>query len=226
MKVVALLLAFLGSAVAFAPAARRAARLTTTMAAEKSAALPFMPKPSALDGSMPGDVGFDPLGFSSIDPVKLPQIIPPAASMATSEPLPTLYWMREAELKHGRICMLAVTGFAAVDMGFRFPGAKYADLTSVTAHDAMVASGNMGFLFLAVALIELISSVALVQAAQGSGRVPGDFALDPMKFTQKNEKETERLRLAEVTHARLAMLAFSGMVTQAVAVGDKFPYQG
>jgi hypothetical protein len=29
-----------------------------------SQALPFMPRPAALDGSLAGDVGFDPLGFA------------------------------------------------------------------------------------------------------------------------------------------------------------------
>jgi hypothetical protein len=29
-----------------------------------SQALPFMERPAVLDGSMPGDVGFDPLGFA------------------------------------------------------------------------------------------------------------------------------------------------------------------
>jgi hypothetical protein len=39
-------------------------------------------------------------------------------------------------------------------------------------------------------------------------------------------QDKARLKLYEVTHSRLAMLAFSGMVTQAVAVSDKFPYIG
>merc|ERR1711988_1014938 len=191
----------------------------------KSAAIPFLPKPAALDGSMVGDVGFDPLGLSSIAPENLPQVVPPAASMSGEGPIPTLYWMREAELKHGRICMLAVTGFAAVDQGLRFPGAQYEGLTSVTAHDAMVQSGNMGFLLTVVGFIELVSSVALYQASKGSDRPAGDFALDPLNMCSTPEKAA-KMKLAEITHARLAMLAFSGMVTQAVAVSDKFPYQG
>lgn len=32
-----------------------------------SKAIPFMPQPENLDGSMAGDIGFDPLGLSSID---------------------------------------------------------------------------------------------------------------------------------------------------------------
>merc|ERR1719183_2986386 len=57
--------------------------------AGKSKAMPFLSQPEDLDGSMAGDVGFDPLGFSTYIDVK---------------------WLREAELKHGRICMLAWTG--------------------------------------------------------------------------------------------------------------------
>lgn len=35
------------------------------VAVERSAAIPFLKKPPALDGSMAGDKGFDPLGFST-----------------------------------------------------------------------------------------------------------------------------------------------------------------
>ena len=56
---------------------------------ENSASVPFLTRPAALDGSMVGDVGFDPLGFSAKYP---------------------LNWLREAELKHGRVAMLATLG--------------------------------------------------------------------------------------------------------------------
>ena len=38
---------------------------TPVMAVERSASIPFLKKPPALDGSMVGDVGFDPLGIST-----------------------------------------------------------------------------------------------------------------------------------------------------------------
>merc|ERR1719199_301484 len=78
----------------------------------KSKALPFLESPEHLAG-MVGNVGFDPMGLSTPQNIK---------------------WMREAELKHGRMCMLAWTGYVAVDLGLKFPGAKYAAITSVTAH--------------------------------------------------------------------------------------------
>lgn len=51
-----------------------------SMAASKS--VPFLPQPAKLDGTLPGDVGFDPLGFSDMF---------------------DLNFLREAEVKHGKL---------------------------------------------------------------------------------------------------------------------------
>ena len=77
-----------------------------------------------------------------------------------------------AEVKHGRICMLAWLGFVAVDNGARIyplPEA-YKGLTSVTAHDALVENGAMGQILLFVGLAEMVSWIAISQMLQGSGR--------------------------------------------------------
>jgi hypothetical protein len=52
----------LGSAAAFVPSAfkapsARSVQARTTMMAEKSKAIPFLPRPVNLDGTIPGDVG-------------------------------------------------------------------------------------------------------------------------------------------------------------------------
>ena len=170
-----------------------------------STALPFLEYPANLAGYA-GDVGFDPFRFSDFVPVD---------------------FLREAELKHGRMCQLAVLGFGAVDAGFRIyplPEA-YQGLTSVTAHDALVEQGAMSQLFLWIGLAEIVGSVAVVQMLQGSGRQPGDFGLDPVGFLSgKSEEEVNDMKLKEITHCRLAMMAFSGMVTQAVLTQGPFPY--
>merc|ERR1719463_509860 len=62
---------------------------------ERSAALPFLKRPPALDGSMVGDVCFDPLGFTT----------------TITELGGDLNYVREAELMHGRQSMLAFVGF-------------------------------------------------------------------------------------------------------------------
>jgi hypothetical protein len=81
----------------------------------KSKALPFAEAPDHLEGWV-GNAGFDPMGLSS------PQ---------------NIRWMREAEIQHGRLCQLAWFGWVMVDLGMKFPGAKYEGLTSWTAHDAV-----------------------------------------------------------------------------------------
>merc|ERR1712072_1595091 len=106
--------------------------------------------------------------------------------------IPMVYWMREAELKHGRICMLAVVGWLTVDAGIHFPGEKYTGIDALHAHDAMLASGDIG--------------------------------LDPLEFC--GNPDTKKFMLeAETTHARLAMLGFSGLCTQsALLESHTFPY--
>lgn len=51
-------------------------------------------------------------------------------------------WLREAEIKHGRVCMLAFAGYVANDAGIKFPGKAFEGLSSIEAHDAMVKSGE------------------------------------------------------------------------------------
>jgi len=230
------------SAAAFAPASTNGAaktsldampdRMWDTMVdkTERSAALPFLPRPINLDGSYVGDVGFDPFYLSSIPKNFAGFIQPP--QWEDVEGIPTLYWMREAELKHGRVTMLAWFGYLATDGAFgpvplRFPGAMYHDVAnSYEAHNTMVAQGSMGFLLFVVAFVEFCMSGALVEVAKGeSDRAAGDFKLDPLQFLKgKSEEEVNAMKLKELQNGRLAMLAFSGVVTQAALGGTEFPY--
>jgi light-harvesting complex I chlorophyll a/b binding protein 1 len=201
----AVLASLVASASAFAPASS-GARASTSLAAKKSEALPFLPYPENLEGYV-GDVGFDPLRFSDFAPMD---------------------FLREAELKHGRIAMLAWTGFVAVDLGARIyplPEA-YEGLTSVTAHDALVQQGAMSQIFLWCSVFETVATVSLIQMLyEDSGREPGDFGLDPLGFLNgKSEEEVNRMKLRELKNGRLAMIAFSAVVTQSVLTQGPFPY--
>jgi len=206
-------LSLLSSSCSFAPMLQPhtvAQRAGVALMAEKSAALPFVDKPAGLDGSMAGDVGFDPLGFSNHE---LGPFDTPAEHMA---------WMREAELKHGRVCMLGVVGWILVDWGFRAPGAeKIGSVTSFAAHDATVASGHLAALMLAVLVFEIAGAGAIKASLEGT-RTPGDFALTG--GFGKTPEALKKLQEQEIKHSRLAMMAFGGIATQTALGYTSFPY--
>ena len=54
---------------------------------------------------------------------------------------------------------------------------------------------------------------------------PGDFGMDPLNLTSNPTKKA-RFELCEIQHCRLAMMAISGIATQAVLNGGAFPYTG
>jgi hypothetical protein len=237
-----------GSALAFAPAAStsKSLQLSAVMPnrlwdsmvdkTERSKAVPFLPRAKALDGSYVGDQGFDPFYLSSI-PKNFAGFIQPPSWEETGG-IDTLYWMREAELKHCRVSMLAVLGWLATDgaiFGFplRFPGEAYsvANIPSAyNAHDALVAQGSMSFLLIAVGFVEFCTGAALVQVSKGElDREAGDFQFDPLGLIKgKNKEQVDNMKLKEINNGRLAMLAFGGIATQ-TALGDAFhlpPYIG
>eukprot|EP00540_Astrosyne_radiata_P011518 CAMPEP_0116843098 /NCGR_PEP_ID=MMETSP0418-20121206/11896_1 /TAXON_ID=1158023 /ORGANISM="Astrosyne radiata, Strain 13vi08-1A" /LENGTH=209 /DNA_ID=CAMNT_0004473807 /DNA_START=56 /DNA_END=685 /DNA_ORIENTATION=+ len=208
MKTACVIASLLASATAFAPARNEPRTKSSTLVLnyEKSTALPFLPYPENLKGYVGEEAGFDPFRFSDFVPVD---------------------WLREAELKHGRIAMLAYVGFVSVDLGFRIyplPEA-YDGLTAVTAHDALVEQGAMGQIFLWCSISEIVSTIAVSQMMEGSGREPGNFGFDPLGFLSgKSDEEVKDMKMRELVHGRLAMLAFSGIVTQAVLTQGPFPY--
>ena len=196
------MLSIVHAATAFAgaaPVARPAAATTRIQMMAKSKAMPWMESPVHLEGML-GNAGFDPMGLSTPQNIK---------------------WMREAELKHGRMCQLAWAGWVAVDLGIKFPGEKYAALTSWTAHDA-TASYELFMALLFVGTFETIGFSQIYGMTEGSDRAPGDFGFDPLGLLTPATEE--KYKLAELTHGRLAMLAFSGVVTQCALGHTTFPY--
>jgi hypothetical protein len=75
-------------------------------------------------------------------------------------------------------------------------------------------------------LLEIISFKAISQMMwEGSPREPGDYCFDPCGVCKnKTQEYKNNMALKELKNGRLAMLAFSGIVTQAVLTGKDFPF--
>eukprot|EP01041_Mallomonas_annulata_P004619 gene4619-9176_t len=156
---------------------------------------------------LPGSEGpelrkFDPLRFAE----KSPEWVP---------------WFRESELKHGRVAMLATAGIVAADF-VRLPGDVFQAGSVLEAHNNMVASGAMIQLLLWIGLLEIITIPALQNLGK-SDRKPGNYGFDPLGFG-KNPTAFKKYEQNELKNGRLAMLAFSGIITQAALTGKEFPY--
>ncbi len=117
---VAVVLALLGSAAAFAPAANSKASTTALNADLKDMVGATMPIK-----------GFDPLGLASLGSDS------------------TYAWFRASELKHARCAMLATTGYLVQAAGVHFPGmlshdVSFESLSTMKPLDAWAAMPSLG----------------------------------------------------------------------------------
>jgi len=184
----------------------------------QSIALPWAPAPPTLTnnpvGDYVGDVGFDPLEFS-----KNKRLLP---------------WYREAELAHGRVCMLAVLGFS-VQAGVKFePFITRYPTSSEDALKAATQVPTIGWLqiIVAIGLTELWRYENVI-SKYDEGVNPGDLGWNPqapVKGTRPKwfgptfsaaytPEEFKELQLKEMKHARLAMFAFAFMAVQNAITG-------
>eukprot|EP00177_Eucheuma_denticulatum_P002713 GFKZ01004878.1.p1 GENE.GFKZ01004878.1~~GFKZ01004878.1.p1 ORF type:complete len:218 (+),score=30.81 GFKZ01004878.1:201-854(+) len=182
--------AFSGSAVASCSANVSVARFTMQ---EKSPSVPFMDVPTNLSPSMPGYVGFDPLSISDYINVK---------------------WLQEAEIKHGRICMLAFVGYIVAEL-YQFPWYKDFPHLINDRHDWGVHNGSMLQLVIWLSFFEIMTTPAVVQMTNGqSDRMPGNFFFDPLGLS-KDPAKMAKYQTNEVKNGRLAMIAISGAIHHA-----------
>lgn len=202
--------------------------------------LPNTTRPDWLDGTLPGDRGFDPLGlakpgeFLQVDldgldqnlAKNLPgQVVGKAATKAervssnSLQPYDEVFGLqrfRECELIHGRWAMLATLG---VLVGEASTGVSWVDAGKVELDGAQYLGFSLPFSISQLVWIEAI----LVGGAEiyRNGELdlekrlyPGGV-FDPLKLASEDPERADRLREAEIKHGRLAMVAFLGFSVQA-----------
>jgi len=128
---------------------------------------------------------------------------------------PDVAWLREAELKHGRMSMLAVTGIMVQGSGIYLPGNAEVDFsgaadwaTAPTTLPAVAWTQVIVF----IGLIEGITSKGLFDLWFGVGdREPGNLGFGDGMLS-KDPVAADKMKLKELKNARLAMLAWAGIM--------------
>lgn len=146
---------------------------------------------------MAGDVGFDPMRLSDIQA--------------------DLKYARWAEIKHGRICMLAIVGILTQQAGIHFPGEAYTN-TDIFGAVSTVGWGVNLQIFLGMAGIEL----ATFNQHYGEGE-PGDFGFDGGMLSKMSPEQIAVRKEQEIVHGRLAMIATTGAVVHTLMFGAAIP---
>lgn len=191
---------------------------------EKSIALPFAKAPATLDGTMLGDVGFDPLGFSTTP------VGPWFEGLeGRNGKIGDLNWYREAELIHGRIAQVAVVGFIAPGLFGTLPGNEWTGFDAYSNTNPLEAFSQVPglailqiFLFMSALEFRRISIIR----EEGENYMPGDLRIgqgegrwNPFGLNYTPEQYEEK-RLQELKHCRLAMIGVFGLWAQAQASGE------
>jgi hypothetical protein len=140
-----------------------------------SQALPFATAPATLDGSMLGDAGFDPLGFSTVP-------VGPWFNgfEGRDGQIGDLTWYREAELIHGRIAQVAVVGFIAPGLFGTLPGNEYTGLDAYSNTNPLEAFSQVPGaailqIFLGMTYLE-IRRINIIRE-EGAAYMPGDLRI-------------------------------------------------
>jgi len=191
MKTAAICLSLVGAAAAFAP--------TPTQRASSQISLGL----DDIGGASAPLPNFDPLGL---------------ASWGSDE---TLLWFRAAELKHGRVAMIATTGYLVNAAGLHFPGMlsassdiSFESLSTMTPPDAWAAVPSAGkSQILATCFIaELVTEGYQGKHYMKGGDLP-TMVFPAIDFSSVSEDTMTTKRTRELNNGRLAMIAILSFIS-------------
>merc|ERR1712187_878206 len=126
---------------------------------------------------------------------------------------------RRAELKHGRVCMLASLGILVGENFHPFFDAwnEGPFVSAVQSPFTATAASNFWPAFwLMAAGHELATSLP-----EYDGKDVGDYGFDPLLIRPSDPEELRELQNKELNNGRLAMLASAGFIAQELVTGKK-----
>jgi len=134
-----------------------------------------------------------------------------------------LLFYREAELKHGRICMVASLGFLVQEKFHPIFGDV--DVPSALVGTTRLTDVALQFwpaALLAMLLPEIVPKQYYGTQYEGAtDRIPGDLGYDPLGLKPKKAEDLLVMQNKELANGRLAMLGWAGMVAQELVSGQK-----
>lgn len=153
---------------------------------EMSPSMPFLPKPEKLSEDMPGYAGFDPFGISDRMDIR---------------------WLQQAEIKHGRVCMLAFAGMLAQEF-VHLPNEAYSNVVATDAFYDVPAAAIWQIIGFCGVLEMLLHRGKITYLDMfEDGAVPGELGFNPMGL-----KITDLSRGQELKNGRLAMCGVGGVI--------------
>lgn len=206
------------------------------MAAESPRAALWKPgevAPAHLTGELAGDAGFDPLLLTALAKKNIPDLLTGGfpnmvqreiiiANLSPAERLSSVEWMREAEIKHARLAMLAVVGWPLAELTNPW-------LSVSSGRAPSIFNGGLGEGVIPFFLVLSLMGAAVLenkfeervdeQRQMGvSSITAGDFGFDPFGFSKEEGAfKQKELRANELYNGRLAMLAITGFAVQEFA---------
>lgn len=139
----------------------------------------------------------------------------------------TLLQMREAEVKHARLAMLAVVGWPIAELLDKPIADAFGLQTALTraGSSPSLLNGGLAKIDVAywVAVVALAGVVELeimkVKDDKGKAYQVGDVGFDPLGFFPTDAKAQKEMMTKELKHGRIAMMAILGFVVQEALYG-------
>lgn len=174
--------------------------------------------------------------------------VPPLGRRILEDVQPSaIKWFQNAEIKHGRIAMVATIGFMVQKFGVHFPlylGPTGSNVFSPASDSAWFLSTSSGVTFSDIAAAAPLDAIQMVPLAGWlqiffvagwfesvayyrqwvvDEPIPGNYGYDPLGFTKReggfDSEELKSLRLKEIKNGRVAMMTIAAWVSNEAIPG-------